>query len=371
MRALAIVALIILGSNAVADDASLRDTVETATANYRAKRPFAALSVGIIQNGQRHTFGFGHTGEGDSKRPCDSRTLFEIGSITKVFTSLSLAVMADRGEVKLDDPISKLLPDWKLSENAGQITLHELSAHTSGLPRLPVAMTFDALWHSDNPYVNFDEKRLEHFLTSWEVPAQKNFMYSNLGAGLLGTALRHKAGLDSYEAHLQTTITTPLKMADTTITLSDDQKARYAHGMSLKGKPLASWDFVSLAGAGAIRSTADDLLTFLQQQITPESSPLAGAIKLTQSTRKTTKNGEIGLAWLVVGKDGRTGYFHNGATGGYTSFMAFEPAAKNGVVLLSNTADAFSRDNSLDKLGFDLLIKHLGARDEAKPAENK
>lgn len=371
IRATAAILLVWLTPILCADERSLilKDEISSLTADYRAKRPFAALSVGISQNGQRHTFAFGQTGEGDSKRLCDSRTLFEVGSITKVFTSLSLAVLVERGDVKLDDPISKLLPDWKISEDAGRITLHELSTHTSGLPRLPIGITFDALWRNDNPYFAFDEKRLEHFLSLWKAPEQKNFMYSNLGAGLLGTALRHKAGADSYEALIQSTITTPLNLADTTITLSDDQKARYAHGMSAKGEPLASWDFVALAGAGAIRSTADDLLTFLEYQITPESSPLAGAIKLTQSTRKSTKNGEIGLAWLIVEKEGRTAFFHNGATGAYTSFMAFEPATKNAVVLLSNTT--VSRDPSLDKLGFDLLIKHLGAGNEAKPAENK
>jgi CubicO group peptidase (beta-lactamase class C family) len=342
-----------------AEERSLQSTIEAATADYRTKRPFAALSVGIIQNGQRHTFGFGHTGEGDSKRPTDGRTLFEVGSITKVLTSLSLAVLVDRGDLQLDDPISKLLPDWKLSEDAARITLHELSTHTSGLPRLPIGITFDALWHSDNPYVNFDEQRLEHFLSSWKAPEPKNFMYSNLGAGLLGTALRHKAGLDSYEALIRSTITAPLKMPDTTVTLSDDQKSRDAHGMSLKGKPVASWDFIALAGAGAIRSTADDLLTFVEHQIAPESSPLAGAIKLSQSTRKPVKNGQIGLAWLIIEKDGRTVIWHNGGTGGYVSFMAFEPATRNAVILLSNTADAFAGDKSLDKLGFDLLLNRL------------
>src|SRR5436190_55804 len=100
MRALITIALLLAAvSHACGDETSLRGVVETATADYRAKRPFAALSVGIIQNGQRHTFGFGQTGEGDSKRPCDGRTLFEVGSITKVFTSLSLAVLVERGDV--------------------------------------------------------------------------------------------------------------------------------------------------------------------------------------------------------------------------------------------------------------------------------
>jgi serine-type D-Ala-D-Ala carboxypeptidase/endopeptidase len=373
MRTIALIAAVLFQTTVVlAFDEQLQITVETATAPYRSKRPFAALSVGIIQNGQKYTLAFGHTGEGDAQRPCDSRTLFEVGSISKVFTSLSLAVMVERGDVKLDDPISKLLPDWKLSEDAGSITLHELSTHTSGLPRLPIGMTFDALWHSDNPYVAFDEKRLEHFLSLWEAPEQKNFMYSNLGAGLLGTALHHKIrDNNSYESLIQTTIAWPLKLTDTTVVLSEDQQSRYAHGLTVKGKPVASWDFVSLAGAGAIRSTADDLLTFLEHQITPESSPLAGAIKLTQTTRRKTKNGEIGLAWLVVEKDGRTAFFHNGATGGYTAFMAFEPAAKNGVILLSNTADAFARDNSLDKLGFDLLTQHLAPPKSDSPAPQR
>jgi len=344
------------------------ETVESATADYRSKRPFAALAVGILQNGRPLTFAFGHTGEGDSQRPADGRTLFEVGSISKVFTSLALAVMVERGDVRLDDSVRKLLPEATLSEDAGNITLHELSTHTSGLPRLPVVMIFDTIWNRDNPYVGFDERRLEHFLSSWKAPGKRAFMYSNLGAGLLGHALQHKAGLDSYDALLKSTIATPLGLVDTTVNLSADQKSRYASGYTLKGLPVSSWDFNALAGAGAVRSTADDLLVFLKHQLDPQHSPLGKAITLSHETRKTTKSGTIGLGWLIVEKDGRTLFFHNGATGGYTAFIGFEPGRNQALVLLSNTADAYAGDNSLDKLGFKLL-RDLGTTPEPPESE--
>ncbi|QDT53684.1 Beta-lactamase [Caulifigura coniformis] len=350
------------------DSTTLSTRVSQLTADYRAKRPFAALSVGLLQNGQSHTFSYGQTGEADSQRPTDGRTLFEIGSISKVFTSLALAVMVERGDVNLNDPLSRILPDATLSEDAGNITLHELSTHTSGLPRLPVAMIFDALWNRDNPYVAFDERRLEHFLSSWKAPDQRAFMYSNLGAGLLGHALQHKAGLGSYDSLLKSTIATPLGLVDTTVHLSADQKSRYASGYSLKGLPVSSWDFNALAGAGAIRSSTDDLLVFLKHQLNPEQSPLGKPITRSHKTRKQTKSGVIGLGWLIVEKDGRTLFFHNGATGGYTAFIGFEPGRKQALVLLSNTADAFARDNSLDKLGFKLL-GDLGTTPEPPEAE--
>ncbi len=124
----------------------------------------------------------------------------------------------------------------------------------------------------------------------------------------------------------------------------------------MQGQEVASWDFNSLAGAGALRSSVGDLLKFLDAQLHPQKSPLAGAIPLTHRKHATVRGATtIGLGWLILEKDGRTILFHNGATGGYTAFLGFEPASNCGVVLLSNTADAFAQDNSLDKLGFQLL----------------
>jgi CubicO group peptidase (beta-lactamase class C family) len=338
----------------------LAERVAELTAEYREKRSFGALAVGVIQNGKKETFGFGEIEHDGTKSPVDGRTLFEIGSCTKVFTSLSLAVLVVRGDVKLDDPIETLLTDAKLSDDAAKITLKELSTHTSGLPRIPAGLYFDAILRSDNPYEKYTADRLLDVLKSWEAPEKKVSAYSNLGAGLLGYVLQQKEHAANYDALIRSTVTEPLGLKDTVVTLNDDQIRRYAIAHDVKGKVIKSWDFVALSGAGALRSTADDMLTFLDYQMHPETSPIKDAIELSQQTHYEAKRAMIGLGWQISPKGEHVAIWHNGATGGYRSICLFERKAGVAVVLLSNTGDAFANDNSIDKMGFELLKALVG-----------
>jgi serine-type D-Ala-D-Ala carboxypeptidase/endopeptidase len=370
-RHLSTLALLALAATSLrADDPEppkpLADRVAELTADYRSTRPFAALAVGVIQNGKKESFGFGELEHDDKKSPVDGRTLFEIGSCTKVFTSLSLAVLVSRGDVKLDDPIKTLLPDAELSEDAAKITLKELSTHTSGLPRIAAGMYFDAILNSDNPYKNYTPDRLLDVLKSWKAPPKKTSAYSNLGAGLLGYVLQQKEHAENYESLIRSTVTTPLGLGDTVVTLSEDQQTRYATAHDTKGKSLKSWDFVALAGAGALRSTADDMLTFLDHQMHPESSPLNDAIELSQQIQYEAKRGTMGLGWQISPKGEHVAIWHNGATGGYRSFCAFERKSGIAVVLLSNTGDAFAGDDRIDRMGFDLLKSLVEAKENKK-----
>jgi D-alanyl-D-alanine-carboxypeptidase/D-alanyl-D-alanine-endopeptidase len=265
--------------------------------------------------------------------------VFEIGSITKVFTSLALADMIERGEVKPDDPVASFLPPGVKvpSRNGRQITLLDLSMQISGLPRLP-----DNLKPADpvNPYVDYDAARLYDFLSRYTLtrdPGQK-YEYSNLGAGLLGQALALKAGM-SYEELIRRRILAPLGMTSTSITLPDPLKKRLAPGYDGSLHPAKNWDFAALAGCGALRSTANDMLKFLAANLELTGSPLKAAMRRMRSVRKETgvPDLEIAMAWHILTRFGGDLYWHNGGTAGYRSFAGYNLEKKEGVVVLCNT----------------------------------
>src|SRR5436305_4182924 len=259
----------------------------------------------------------------DSQIVPDGDSVFEIGSMTKVFTSLILSDMVQRGEAKLDDPVSKFLPaSAKMPERNGRkITMVDLATHTSGLPRMPNNMHPKDL---TNPYADYSVDQMYAFLSSYDLPRDigSKYEYSNLGVGLLGHALALHAGM-SYEKLVQTRILTPLKMTSTAIAFTPAMKAHLAHGHTETLQPAANWDLPTFAGAGALRSTANDMLKFLAANIGLTQTSLAPAMKAMLDVRKPTgvPNLEIALAWHIYTKDGEQMIWHNGGTGGYHSFM--------------------------------------------------
>lgn len=297
------------------------------------------IVVGIIGPDGRRVVAYG-VPDGTGGRPLDGDTVFEIGSVSKVFTNLLLADMVRRGEVALDDPIAKYLPATVHvpQRNGRQITLVDLATHTSGLPRLPTNM---APKDATNPYADYTVANLYAFLSSYTLPRDigTTFEYSNLGGGLLGHVLALRAGTD-YETLLRTRITGPLGMRSTAIRLAPDLQARLAPGHDAALKRTPGWDLPTLAGAGAIRSTVNDLLTFLGANLSYATSPLAPAMKamLDVSRPAGTPGLRIGLGWLTRVSPAPKIIWHNGGTGGYRSWIGFDPAARIGVVVLSNAS---------------------------------
>ncbi len=343
-RILTLLALSSLGARAASDD--LQDIVRNRVEQKKA----VGLVVATIDTHGRNVVSYGRVAKDRDVTP-DANTVFEIGSVTKVFTSLLLADMVERGEVRPDTPVADLLPKTVKvpSHNGRQITLLDLSMQSSGLPRLP-----GNLRPADftNPYVDYDAAKLYGFLSGFTLtrdPGEK-YEYSNLGAGLLGHALSLKAGM-SYGELVRKRILEPLGMHDTSIVLSDDQKKRLAQGYNASLAPTKNWDFDALAGCGALRSTANDLLTFLAANMELTDTPLKAALRRMRSVRKPTgiPDLDIAMAWHIFTRFGGEIVWHNGGTYGYHSFIGFDPAAKKGVVMLSN---AFI-DN--DDLGFHVL----------------
>jgi len=292
-----------------------------------------AIVVGIVEPNGRRIVAYGHRASGDP-RTVDGDTIFEIGSVSKVFTSLLLADMVNRNEVALDDPAGKYLPEGlTLPERNGKaITLLDLSTHSSGLPSLPTNLKPK---DAHNPYADYSVDDLYQFLPGYTLPRDpgSEFEYSNLGAGLLGHLLASRLGTD-YENAVRTRITEPLGMSDTGIALSSSMKQRMATGHNAMLTAVANWDLPTLAGAGALRSSANDLVTFLEAFLGYRESSLAPAMKAMLDLRRPMGKFDIGLAWHRLGD----GAWHGGATGGFRSLLLCEPKARIGVVVLSNAA---------------------------------
>jgi len=300
------------------------------------------IVVGLIDLTGRRIISHGALAKNDP-RPLDGNTIFEIGSVTKVFTSLVLADMVRRGEVKLDDPVAKYLPaDVRVPERNGRvITLVDLATHSSGLPRIPTNLQPKSM---ANPYVDYTVEQLYAFLSGYTLPRDigSEFEYSNLGVGLLGHALACRAGVD-YETLVRTHVLDPLGMTSTRVTIPNDWKSRFAAGYDAELRPPASWDLPTLAGAGALRSTVNDLLTFVAANLGFTSSPLSPAMAdMLRVSRPAGAPGvTIGLGWVTAAPPAQPKFIsHDGGTGGFRSFVGFDPARRIGVVVLSNAATA-------------------------------
>jgi D-alanyl-D-alanine-carboxypeptidase/D-alanyl-D-alanine-endopeptidase len=300
------------------------------------------IVVGVIEPDGRRVVAYGKLASGDP-RTLGGDTIFEIGSVTKVFTSLVLADMVSRKEVALDDPAAKYLPeDVKMPERSGKsITLLDLSTHSSGLPPLPGNL---------KPEADYSVNDLYQFLSGYTLPRDpgSEYEYSNLGAGLLGHLLARRAGTD-YESLIGTRITRPLNMPDTGIALSSMEQ-RVATGHTAMLAPVAKLDLSTLAGAGALRSSANDMLTFLEAFLGYKESSLAPAMNAMLEVRRPAGKIEIGLAWFIYSTDGREIAGHEGATGGFCSFVGYDPKARIGVVVLSSATR-----NGVGDIGLHLL----------------
>jgi D-alanyl-D-alanine-carboxypeptidase/D-alanyl-D-alanine-endopeptidase len=307
------------------------------------------IVVGILEpDGSTRILSHGTAGEG--ARPLGRQTVFEIGSINKTFTGTILADMVARGEVALDDPVQQYLPDSVRvpSRNGRQITLLDLATHRSGLPRMPGNFVPAA---SGNPYASYDIPLIYAFLDSHELRRDigTEFEYSNLGYGLLGHALGRAAGKE-YRELVRERILQPLGMRMTGYTREGDVAAWHAQGHTERGDAAPFWDASeAIAGAGGLRANVDDMLLYLRAQLGPADTDLQRAMRVAQQVHHRYPQFGAGLAWRVQARDGRTIVSHGGGTGGFNTFMGFDPERRTGVVMLTNTGD-FDDDFAMDFL---------------------
>ncbi len=297
--------------------------------------------IGTLTDDGRRIHSYGRRDE-DDPRPLDGDTVFEIGSMTKIFTALLLADMVQRGEVALDDPLSSLLPDVRIPERSGRrITLLDLATHTSGLPFFPSDIPLDDPAEVARIVADYPVDRVHRFLAGYELPpgGGTKWTYSNLGYALLGEALARRAGTE-YEALVRERITGPLGMESTAFALSPELRARLASGHDAKLRPAPEVAMPAFVPAAGLRSTANDLLTLLEAFTGRRPSPLAPAMARMLQTRRPGPGFEQALGWwrVKLGPDDPGFIAFGGQTAGFATTVAFDPETHAGVVVLSNGA---------------------------------
>jgi CubicO group peptidase (beta-lactamase class C family) len=339
-----------------------RDLEKTSNSGLLAPGRPTGIAIAVVRYGERRVFSLG-AAKGDS--------LFEIGSISKTFTGLMLAQMIEQGNVRPETPVRELLPkDTVAKPPGGEITLLDLVTQHSGLPRLP-----DNLRPADptNPYADYRPADLYQFIGRHGVAktGKASFQYSNLGLGLLGQALANRAQTN-YADLLKRLVLEPLELRESTIVLTADQRRRFISGFSGDLRPAHAWDLDGLAGAGAIRSTAGDMLKFLEANLHPQAIATATSSNAAARTlpaalvRSHELHGDVGpgmrvgYAWVYDSNSGT--YWHNGGTGGFTSYALFNPRGNYAAIVLVNIAVS-GRGSLADQIG-----QHIGERFAGKPA---
>jgi CubicO group peptidase (beta-lactamase class C family) len=338
-----------LSKDAVITDAEIHQILAE---RIDQKRQSVGIVVGVIEDRGERIVSQGALNQNDP-RPLSGVTTFEIGGLTSVFTSLLLTDMVQRHELRLDDAVAKFLPPTaKLPSQDGRaITLADLATHTAGLPLGPPNFHAKDL---ANPYAHFSENDLYQSLANYKLKGRLgvDYSYSHVGMALLAIAMSRRVG-QSYETLLRTRILDPLGMKNTGVSTTPEMNAQFAVGHNSSLQAVSYWDAPALAGAVGMKSSAQDLLTFLEAELGYKKTPLAIAMAAMFNLRKPTRYAglELALGWHVLTTDKAQINWDNGGTGGFRAFMGFSPHTKVGIVVLSNT----DGPNGIEDIGLRLF----------------
>lgn len=327
----------------VALDAQKADPLAYITKEVEAfmkEHQLVGIAVGFYCKGVPYFLNFGRA-NGQTK--VTEHTIFEIGSITKSFTATILAYEVVKGSMKLNDPVSRYLPFVRRHPSAlSRVTLEQLATHTSSLPRDPVGGWMRATKH-----------KMLQSLQQWQpdYPIGTHYRYSNLGFDILGFALENHCH-KGYDMMLQDLVTGPLGMKNTHIHTAPRLNRIYAQGHNKKGMPVHHLRANAIEGAGALRSTTEDMMKFLMANLDVSGPPmLRKAMRLAQKGRFKAPKMIQALSWQRVTRQGVEFIDKNGGVGGFSSWMGMVPDKKTGLILLSNM-----RCGKLTTLGRTLLI---------------
>ena len=318
--------------------------------NVKRYLPHASIAVGIITPNSTQVYGYGNISKANSTK-VNGNTIFDIASITKTFTTTLLADLVKQGLVNLDDPIEKYLPATVKvpTYNGHKITLEDLATHTSGLPDFPTG------WIRNHTYTT---QQAYNFLSNTQLQSEPGTKanYSDFGMGLLGHILSIRAGVP-YAQLVKDRIlsvlgmdSTGIAMNSTAIILSDVLKSRLAKG-HIGGKEV-NLEFIpeAIQGAGALHSTANDLLKYLaaniglihtsindiiqETHLIRHEYPEAPTLHFASNNNKSSSASYVGLGWFVDTNLGTGVIQHSGGIDGYSSFVGFNPTKQEGAVLL-------------------------------------
>jgi serine-type D-Ala-D-Ala carboxypeptidase/endopeptidase len=356
-----LVILIVSSSTFAMNNAQLKSTVEQRLQGDRTNACWAVATIGAEVATAIVC--------ADSSKPRSLTELnaFEIGSVTKTMNGALLSMLIADGKIKLDDRLAQFVSVPVPSFEGKQITLRHLVSHTSGLPALPPRF---APVDGNNPYADITEAIVVGSLADIKLTAAPGTSnsYSNWGAMLLSHVLSNVAG-KNYEALMRERLFDPLKMQAAFIALPPTNSKdvnRLVQGHLQSGLETNRWDFpVNFSGVGGVRANLADMVRYVQAQMKAASaapnsiadtSTASGAtlLRALKDTHTIVSDvGESGLGWMRAKLNGKSFLVHEGGTGGFSSFVAFDELGTKGVVILSDTS--FSNIGGLSSLGVHLL----------------
>jgi len=313
---------------------------------YTQQASTASVSLGIFKDGQTFYYGYGEAKKGTGKIP-DSETIYEIGSITKTFTALLMMDFLQSKGLSINIPINNLLPSdiHLLQYNDKSINVKHLLNHTSGLPRLPD--DFENGMDINNPYKHYDSTKVYSYLKNFNLQVEpgQTWEYSNLGLGIAGTILERQTH-KSYEQLLLEKICVPLGLNKTKLLLSGSDSLNFATGYNTHGLKVQYWDdFQAFKGIGAIRSNAKDLISYGKIILNHESSYLKTQIDSCLKVTYEIDDFKMSSGWLNLKFNGNECLFHDGGTGGFSSFIVISRVKNIVLVVLFNNAPSSITEN--------------------------
>lgn len=319
-------------------DAAMQSTINGIVQPALQSKNTPGMAVAVHYNGQDYIYVYG-VANSENNTPVTKDTIFDLASITKVFTTTLLGISIQQGKIQLTDPIVKYLPALNGTQGLpiDQVKVVDLATHTASFPH-----DIDSFGVNKN-----DPSGLMKSLRTWEppYPIGTKYAYSNISFGLLGKVVENANGKD-FISLLNSNILSPLNMANTFIFIPSSKTSLQAQGYNAQGASVPAHQTGYYYGGGALHSSISDMLQFLNANlgVTQNLPPiLASAIQLTQQQQFQVKpNFAIGLGWQLVNRNNNSFITKNGMDNGFTTFIGFSPQNKFGVVVLANKRDAMS-----------------------------
>jgi len=309
------------------------------------------LAIGLINENTTTYLGIQRVN--DTLKLVENKTnVFEIGSISKVFTSILLSNMVVNNKLKLSDTLGSQF-NFSLN-NGSRIQLQQLANHTGGFSRMPSNAISIMMQNPNDPFIDYTTELLEeHLKSNVQLVNEigKTSAYSNFGMGILGYILTKKSG-ETYEQLLQDNILKPLQMDSSTTILENVSKNSLVKGLNTEGNEVANWNFTeAFVGAGGIKSSVIDLEKFVHKNF--ENNEIYNLPQ--QETCVINDTMSIGLGWHIIKKETSDILWHNGGTAGYLSSFGIDKKSKKSVIILSNVSAYNTKGRNIDKLCFSLL----------------
>ena len=305
--------------------------------------------IGIVHGDSTYVFSYGTLSRTEQVAPKDN-SIFELGGITKVFTASLVELLVEEGLMDYNTSLNEYLPK-AISNDKTDITLIEAITHTAGMPRLPHGIGKREK-EANNPYAYYAKQDLYEFYKNYyPIDEENRYQYSHVTYALLETAIENVTG-ERFEEVLNKKLLKPLGLNDTNIRLNADQKSRLAQGYNIMGKRTKPWRFSSFQGSVGMKSSVNDLMSFMSVQMGIGNEKYANSFEDMHEPIFETdlaKNNYISKAWHVIKKRNHNIVLHAGSTSGHQAFMGFVKESQTGVVILSNS------ENSTNNLGFIVL----------------